>query len=302
MEQYSRILVALDLTEADNYIVDYLYTHRAQWAQGAELYFLHVEKDLTLPIEVEKDSTSPGDEAVLDAMRACVSKVTDDEQFTSQCHYITVEGDVADQMHHWASVKKADLVVLGQKEHEHGSGLAANKFARRSHCDLLFLPSSKMKLQKILVPIDFSAHSRMAFERAVQLAGNHGDITCLNVYTVHAGYSKIGKTYEEMAEIMKGHAERELNSFVGSFDGELDTLSAETALAHNHDFAHVILNQCIDREMDLVVMGSKGQTFVSWMLLGSVAENTILLSVKVPLLVVKQKDENFGFWQAIKEI
>ncbi|MFY9941798.1 MAG: hypothetical protein WAK57_06455 [Desulfobacterales bacterium] len=44
------------------------------------------------------------------------------------------------------------------------------------------------------------------------------EIYCLHVYSVPIGFYKTGKSYEEFAEIMKGHAQRDYMEFIKKAD------------------------------------------------------------------------------------
>ena len=51
-----------------------------------------------------------------------------------------------------------------------------------------------------------------------------------------------------------------------------------------------------------MVIGTHGHSKLAAMLLGSVAEKMVVLTQNIPLMIVKQKDENFDFWNAINKI
>jgi hypothetical protein len=71
----------------------------------------------------------------------------------------------------------------------------------------------------VLVPVDFSKHSTLALEQAMELANNEqAHITCVNVYSVPSGYSKTGKSYEEFAEIILNHSKKDFASFISKYD------------------------------------------------------------------------------------
>ena len=49
-------------------------------------------------------------------------------------------------------------------------------------------------------------------------------------------------------------------------------------------------------------MGGKGRTFVSSVLIGSVAEKLIGYDSDIPLLILKSKTETWGIWKALQNM
>lgn len=54
-----------------------------------------------------------------------------------------------------------------------------------------------------------------------------------------------------------------------------------------------------EHNADLVIMGSKGRTNAAAVLLGSVAEQTAKNLADVPLMVIKEKNANLNWFQAM---
>jgi nucleotide-binding universal stress UspA family protein len=51
--------------------------------------------------------------------------------------------------------------------------------------------------------------------------------------------------------------------------------------------------------VDLMIIASRGRTGLASLLLGSVAEKMIRYDSEIPLLIVKDRKENLGFFQAL---
>src|SRR3972149_8785011 len=114
--------------------------------------------------------------------------------------------------------KSAHLVCLSRRPHEDHDPLSdsAVKVLRIAPCSSFLIPASVVpRYDRILVPVDFSEHSREALDVAVSVAtSNPGAmITILHVYEVPIGYYKTGRTYEEFANIVKNLAERRWDEF-----------------------------------------------------------------------------------------
>ena len=117
-----------------------------------------------------------------------------------------------------AAQKDADLLCLGRKvpgDHDLMSESAATVL-RKAPC-ATFIPTanSAPAYTHILVPIDFSEHSRQSVEMAVEIAAANpsAKLTMLNVYSVPTGFHKTGQSYEEAGQRMKALAEEHWNEF-----------------------------------------------------------------------------------------
>jgi nucleotide-binding universal stress UspA family protein len=157
----------------------------------------------------------------------------------------------------------------------------------------------KFKLKKMVVPVDFSKHSKLVVEEALALKKeNKLDLTLLNIFTVPSGYHKTGKDYDEFAIIMKGHAKIDFQEFVKRNDFPED-LNCQFVLDDDDSPADKIFDFASDQKADMIVMGSKGRTGLASILLGSVAEKVVKYASDIPLMIVKEKGENMGFLKAL---
>ena len=123
---------------------------------------------------------------------------------------------------------------------------------------------------------------------------------CLNVYDVPAGYYKTGKSFEQFAEIMKGHAQKRYEEFVREVDLKGITAVPRFKLAHKE---HRGIWESIINEPDvhLLVMGAKGRKAGLGVLLGSVTER-LIETTSAPLLAVKRKGAGMGFLDALLKL
>lgn len=148
-----------------------------------------------------------------------------------------------------------------------------------------------MKLQTILVPVDFSDHSRRALEYAIELAkGFKARLHLLHSYHVPipASYPEGPTLPAEMFAGLRQQAETrlaELATHAKSSGLEVDThLLAEDAVS-------AILYTAESCGADLIVMGSRGLTGIKHVVLGSVAERT-LRNAPCPVLTVKAPEQD----------
>jgi nucleotide-binding universal stress UspA family protein len=145
-------------------------------------------------------------------------------------------------------------------------------------------------IKTILVPVDFSTHSRSALEYAIGLAKTFG----AKVHLVHAYHLPIQvATPEQIAmptdlwAAIRDAAARRLDK-----SAELVTaagLSVETHLTEGNPSSAVV-ELATKLGADLIVMGTRGLSGLKHVLLGSVAERTVRLA-PCPVLTLKDGSE-----------
>jgi nucleotide-binding universal stress UspA family protein len=139
---------------------------------------------------------------------------------------------------------------------------------------------------KILVPVDGSPASNAAMHFVASRLSLHGTpsprIELVNVQPTLpvraarlAGQSRVRAYHDSQAETILAPAARFLRK--AGIDAASRSLVGSPGVA---------LGQLAQREADLVVMGSHGQTSIATMLLGSVS-NTVLATFDVPVLIVR---------------
>ncbi|MTI23132.1 universal stress protein [Fulvivirga sp. RKSG066] len=303
MYSIKRILVALDLSELDEMLIAYA-ANMAEILATEKVYFFHVAKSLELPERVSEkypDLLAPLDESLRNDLTKKI-----DAQFKAACDYqIEIkEGNPADQIMRWSDIKEIDLIMVGRKLQLRGQGVLPGKLARVAHCSVLFVPeNSQPKIDKIVIPVDFSRNSNLALEMALEFKkATSSQLILQNTYTVPWGYHSLGKSYEEFAEIMKEHAHEDAIQFLKRKDIDESSITLELSLDKEESPAERAYEIATKHSADLVIMSSKGRSGIAQLLLGSVAEKMIKLDATIPLMVVKNKNDNMGFFEALMKI
>jgi nucleotide-binding universal stress UspA family protein len=146
-------------------------------------------------------------------------------------------------------------------------------------------------IKKILVPLDFSPHSKAALDFAVDLARRYeAGLELLYVYepltyTLPEGYVLV--TPEQLSEILN------------KLQAQLETVRSQARSAGASQVATTllqggpvteILRFARERDADLIVMGTHGRTGIKRLFIGSVAEN-VVRSSSCPVLTVRDHSE-----------
>ncbi|MCG3174016.1 MAG: TRAP-T-associated universal stress protein TeaD [Myxococcota bacterium] len=146
-----------------------------------------------------------------------------------------------------------------------------------------------MKIQKILVPVDFSANSRPAIDAAISLAQQTGgSVTLVHVSEIPAliGGGPLSAevpatfNYAAVRKAVLEQVERQFKELTASLGVPVETVTKE-GVPFNE-----IIHTAESIGADLIVMGTHGYTGFKHLLIGSVAEKVVRGS-PIPVLTIR---------------
>jgi universal stress protein A len=151
----------------------------------------------------------------------------------------------------------------------------------------------ELRLQRILVPTDFSESAEHALKYAVRLGKPFkATILVLHVFHLKEYLALLSErdqvdsgTASEVLEAAKSRAANKLEELVRR--SEAKELVVLPILLVGVPFEEIV-RYAAEREVDLIVMPTRGRTGVAHLLLGSTAERVISHSV-CPVLVVRSR-------------
>jgi nucleotide-binding universal stress UspA family protein len=187
----------------------------------------------------------------------------------------------------------ADLIVMGT----HGySGLrhafhrsVAERTVRDLDCPVLVVKEdwekARRPVRRILVPVDFSVDSDHAMEVAASLARRlNAKLDVLHVFDLPRDYTPYESTLAmDLEEKVTAGANARLDDACKSLE---ESQLGVTAHIHRGVASLVIAKVAEEIGCDLIVMGTRGNTGLAHILIGSVAERTIR-SATCSVLAVK---------------
>ena len=141
-------------------------------------------------------------------------------------------------------------------------------------------------MKKILVPVDGSTNSKLALEKAKELAKmNNGQVTVVTIVKDLSAqlYNIENKDKQEIRNVFKKQGEEILKDGLEVFkecSGEIGSLLL------NGDPAQEIISLSQTGDYDLIIMGSRGLNAFSRLMIGSVS-NKVLNHVSISVLIVK---------------
>ncbi len=141
-----------------------------------------------------------------------------------------------------------------------------------------------MKIERILVPTDFSDHSLAALKYAIELAREH-DSEVILVHVVEPLPYGVGRWYEptklleDYGEIASGELQR--------FEKEAKLLYPKCRSELHYGVVHEVIGELVIKlKVDLIVISMRGQTHLLDLLIGDVAEK-LLRYAPCPVLRIR---------------
>ncbi len=305
MYELKRIVVSVNLTDLDEEVVRYA-SIVSRIMEADSVYFVHVADTLDLPedlAEQYRDVLAPVDETIEHEIRHLIDDYFPHGEGTLVSINV-LQGKPTDELIRYGKQKDADLIVVGKPE---GPSRKINlaKVAEISASSVLCVPNdADIKIDKIAVAIDFSDHAKMALSQATKFYKEGEDVTIYghHVYQIPKGYSKTGKSYEEFSQIMEENAKKESKKFFDSNDLREDVCEMRYQLSEDAKIDDELFGFAQQKDVDLMIVGTRGRTAAASILLGSVAERLLEYRTNIPLFIVKEKNSNMNFLEALLSI
>ncbi len=296
-----KIVVCLDHSDMDKGLIENACS-LSQSAGATQITFLNVIKDFNLPDSVLKEFPDLLDKALKE--REDEIKKLIDKHFKCDVptKILVRQGGETKEILKVANDQKTDLLILGRKKIS--DSVLSTRVARRSPCNLLLIPEgTKLKLDKIFIPVDFSDYSSLSLKRTLLLTNElKSKIYLQNVYQVPSSYRYSGKTYEEFADIMKGHANNDLEILIKNVKKESQELIPVSSLDKDGKIIDLALKEATKKKVDLIVMGAKGRTTTSALFIGSKSERMIRINDSIPLMIIRKKGAVAGILETLKDL
>jgi len=146
-------------------------------------------------------------------------------------------------------------------------------------------------LRSILVPIDFSVHSKNALKYAIPLAEQFGASLHLvfvvepTVYPADLGFGQV--VLPGIEEELREKGAEELQALI---DREIGSRVHATSIVRTGSPHQEILSEAEEKNVDMIVVATHGHSGVEHMLFGSTADR-IVRHAKCPVLTIRPEVE-----------
>ena len=208
-----------------------------------------------------------------------------------RCKVLT--GDRVDTLLEYAAGAGCDLVLVGHRRSRSGRRSLARRLAMKVPCSLWLVPEgSPATITRVMSAVDFSEPSAQAVSAATLVASRAG---LAESAALHVFFDEALAMYEDT-----GAADRVDDAGFSRFLSPLDLHGVRVTkiFAESPTVSGASLRRVEEDGIDLIVMGTRGQSASAAILLGSESEQMIMES-PVPVLVVKARGERIGLLRAL---
>jgi nucleotide-binding universal stress UspA family protein len=285
MSVFTRPLTALSLTAPDEGLLRYASLIAASGG-CEEIRFAHVAAD--------GDDRLPASElqALRERMQAEVGA-----HFSATARrreFDVVQGPRVDQLLSLAEQHGSDVIVLGHRRMRSARRSLARRLALVAPCSVWLVPeASPARVSNILVPVDFSSHSRDALSLATSLAAAMG---LPQVLALHVFFDPSTIRYDEHVEEIRGNEEAALADMLAATD--CHGVRVEPLYEESTHVSQTIVRVAERHGADLIVMNTRGRSRAAAVFLGSVTSDA-LAATRIPLLAVKHFGRRMSILQAL---
>ncbi|MBI5686644.1 MAG: universal stress protein [Verrucomicrobia bacterium] len=291
MNKLKTIITGVDFSDCSRSALEQA-VRMAKW-NNANLRMIHVIEDLVVSEAAEAmrmtldQIRNQAREQAIGRLGLWARETGAEKNHSREVHM----GSPLDGLLQECKTSKADLLVLGVTGDSllpYGAGNLATKCLRKAPCKVMLVrPGHARPFRRIVACVDFSETSREAVVQALRVASqDQAEVHFLHVFTGSWGrYLLVPDAWEvdpQLATQYRQALEQKLRDFVGN-TGERQVHFAVTE-AGNH--GHGIAEYARRVDADLVVLGSKGRSNLTYVLLGSTVER-LVREIPCSALVVK---------------
>ena len=268
----------------------------ATWLGGETIYGAHVIPVILIPNLIKLDPANnfmpvaPAVEKIREQVYNEFKTVVGDSDLS--IHIKIEEGRPYHKLLEMVKSAKPDLLIFGKKEKTEGSGITTRRIARNIDADVLVIPEqAKLKIKKILLPMDFSENSFRAlqFVQGLQKSlGINTKIDALQVVDV-SPQQRYGEhtVYTDLSELLPKNAEEQCQGFLNHYGVDEDILNMKYVKTNKKNIANTVLDYANEHHYDFIVVGARGHSLFENFAFGSVTETLMDMNKNIPIMVVR---------------
>jgi nucleotide-binding universal stress UspA family protein len=284
---FKKILVALDLTEIDDFLLRYVL-FLVEKFKTEKVWFVHNIKRYDLPESIDDllvEIGKPLEQLITEELQEKVGSVFSNSSVEPSV-LVKYSDSTSHTLRNIAENLEVDTLVMGKKNALKGTGIQVGKILRSTKQSILLVPDCQVDdMTNLVVPIDFSEHSKNLLNIAQEIANTvTANLQPAHVYQLPRWFFPY--IAEEKANVsLLTAAEKSYQKLMASTNLE----GLECVYLHGKDkgTAKTIQAYAVKQKSNLIVLGSKGKNRVTGLQLGSVAEKFSQLDWHIPVLFVR---------------
>ncbi len=304
MEKLDNILVCMDLTEMDDFLINYA-NYLVERIKARKIYFLHLLQSYDLPREVLSefpDMKKPITKIIQEELEEKIS-TSFRHQENIETEAVVLEGVKSDRLLQFTRDQKINLTLFGKKVGYMGRGSLARRTMPLTPSSILLLSETVIpKIEKILVRTDFSKMSEIAMKTAVGLSQLTGaTIFAINAYKIPISHFPQYSLEDEqrLQRRMSKHGEKEYAKFMKKLKLDPQEIPCTYLYDKHYDEAQLLYHHGLVNHADLIMIGSKVKSDLANVILDQTAEDLAEVEKNIPVMIVKDRKQTLGFLEAL---
>jgi nucleotide-binding universal stress UspA family protein len=286
MKPLKKIGIFLDLSETDEFLLSYFkkLDDVFDFDSLTLVHFVAMESDSADLEILTQQLPKPLEEVIEDEIMDLVEKVFGAEK--SSIHIKIALGGKLDILVKWVDSQQFNMLVLGKKTKEEGTGVFSGKVIRLTNSDCLFVPEdAKTEFERIVLALDFSDYTEKVILRGLNLSKNLSS-KLLPVHVLKAGFQYFPYfiNQEKYQKSLRSKAEDRFIKIQKKTGLSEELICLEDCGNH---ISRSLYEFAAEHKTNLIIIGNKGNADEDDLLIGSVAERLISAERKVPILIVK---------------
>ena len=303
MYKFKKILVCLDYTEMDYYLIDYarfiVKTFKAE-----KLTFIHVMEAYNIPEELTDSLEDPGvdlKDLIREELKDRVDSGISGKDGVKP-ELVVEEGLTTEKILQYSRKDKTDLCILGKKAGYSGKGGVARKMVGLLPCSVLVVSeTSRTELKKLLVRMDFSDMAGASLLMARSISEYSGaSIECHHVYKLPLNYFPRNNpdNVKRMKSQLGRFVKREYEKFIKKLKID-DPPQISYSMEIHTDESQLLYHHAIKNNVDLILTGTKIKSPLANLILDSTSEKLVGAEKNIPVMVVKDKNKSANILKSI---
>jgi nucleotide-binding universal stress UspA family protein len=304
MEKFNNILICMDLTEMDDFLIRYV-NFLVKNISPKKIFFLHLLHANDLPEEI-LDELPEMDKSLNEIIREELEEKIKNEFEPGNGVNVQVdveEGIRSDILLEYTRDNKINLTIFGKKVGYIGAGSLARRVMPLTPSSVLLVnTSSEPKLDNILVRMDFSKMSEIAMNTAVMLSNQtDASVSALNAFKIPLSHFPQYSVEDErrLKEKMTKHGKKEYDKFMKKLKLDPQVIPCKHVYNKNYNEAHLLYHHGLINHVDLVMIGSKVKSELANVILDRTSEDLADAEKNIKVLIVKDRKQTLGFLEVL---
>ncbi len=304
MYQLDHILVPLDLSEMDDFLIRYC-NFITEPFKPKSITFIHVMQSYDIPkdvLDAYPDLDEPISKVLQDELEEKVNDLFEKKDDVKIIIKVE-EGITTETLVEYAKDHNISLTLMGKKIGYKGRGSTVRRVLNLIPSSVLLVSeTTPQQINHIMVRMDFSRISGMALKMGIRLSELTGaKVTCHNVHKLPLHYlaqpSRSDRVRVEKQ--VEKYALKEYNKFAKKQKVNPQEIPCTVSLDTENEEAHILYSQALKIGADMILIGSKIKSEYANVILDTTSEKLAGPEKNIPVLIMKDRKQTLGFLDSL---